>query len=395
MRPAAIADRIAVFVIALEVVIAALTFRHYGLGWDDYTHSEYGDLLINLYKSGFADQRAFSFVNLFYYGGGFDMVSALAAKVLAVRPVRDPAAGQRAVRHRRAYRHLADRPPPWRASRRADCASIAGRLPGLRRPHVHQRQGHAVRGGDDDPAVVAGAHVRRISGAVAPQRRVRRRRTWPGIRLAHSGGRARPRGRDRPARYRRRRSPRAARCTTAAASIHLADAARPVDRLPDHGPAMAVVGDLAAQSALRQRLFLRLLREAVARAVPGPADLCARHAVDLPAADVCHQAAGDHERTGAARHGLDYSRRHARPPADQSRRRAVCGHHGGVPADHHRSGGATRALQRHPAFPVRDSTFRGARRTCRRRFVRMGARARPTIRDRRHRGCFAPASPCR
>ena len=39
-------------------------------------------MLINLYKSGFADQRAFSFVNLFYYGGGFDMVSTLAAKVL-------------------------------------------------------------------------------------------------------------------------------------------------------------------------------------------------------------------------------------------------------------------------------------------------------------------------
>jgi hypothetical protein len=69
-------------VLALDVVVVALTFRDYGLGWDDYTHSEYGDLLINLYRSGFADQRAFSFVNLYYYGGGFDMVSTLAAKVL-------------------------------------------------------------------------------------------------------------------------------------------------------------------------------------------------------------------------------------------------------------------------------------------------------------------------
>jgi hypothetical protein len=51
------------------------------LGWDDYTHSEYGELLLKLYGSGFSDQRAFSFVNLFYYGGGFDMAAALAAKL--------------------------------------------------------------------------------------------------------------------------------------------------------------------------------------------------------------------------------------------------------------------------------------------------------------------------
>ncbi len=59
-----------------------ITFRDYGLGWDDYTHSQYGDLLLKLYGSGFADTRALSFVNLYKYGGGFDMAAALAAKVL-------------------------------------------------------------------------------------------------------------------------------------------------------------------------------------------------------------------------------------------------------------------------------------------------------------------------
>ena len=63
-------------------IIAAVTFRDYGLGWDDYTHSEYGDLLLAFYGSGFSDQRALSFVNLYKYGGGFDMAAALAAKVL-------------------------------------------------------------------------------------------------------------------------------------------------------------------------------------------------------------------------------------------------------------------------------------------------------------------------
>jgi 4-amino-4-deoxy-L-arabinose transferase-like glycosyltransferase len=77
-----IADGLALSILAVVAIIAALTFRDYGLGWDDYTHAEYGGLLLNLYSSGFSDQRALSFVNLYAYGGGFDMLSALAAKVL-------------------------------------------------------------------------------------------------------------------------------------------------------------------------------------------------------------------------------------------------------------------------------------------------------------------------
>jgi hypothetical protein len=77
-----VADALALCIIAVVAVIAAFTFRDYGLGWDDYTHAEYGGLLLNLYASGFSDQRALSFVNLYAYGGGFDMLSALAAKIL-------------------------------------------------------------------------------------------------------------------------------------------------------------------------------------------------------------------------------------------------------------------------------------------------------------------------
>jgi len=80
--PERIADGLALAIIAVVAVIAALTFRDYGLGWDDYTHAEYGGLLLNLYASGFTDQRALSFVNLYAYGGGFDLLSALVAKVL-------------------------------------------------------------------------------------------------------------------------------------------------------------------------------------------------------------------------------------------------------------------------------------------------------------------------
>ena len=77
-----VADRVALAILAAVAITAALTFRDYGLGWDDHTHSQYGELLLKLYGSGFADQRALSFVNLYKYGGGFDMAAALAAKIL-------------------------------------------------------------------------------------------------------------------------------------------------------------------------------------------------------------------------------------------------------------------------------------------------------------------------
>jgi hypothetical protein len=75
-------DLLAIAVLAVVAAIAWLTFRDYGLGWDDYTHAEYGDLLLSLYGSGFRDTRALSFVNLYMYGGGFDMLAALLAKLV-------------------------------------------------------------------------------------------------------------------------------------------------------------------------------------------------------------------------------------------------------------------------------------------------------------------------
>jgi hypothetical protein len=75
-------DDLAMLVLAAVAVIAGLTFRDYGLGWDDYTHAEYADLLLRLFGSGFRDTAALSFANLYMYGGGFDMVAALLHKIL-------------------------------------------------------------------------------------------------------------------------------------------------------------------------------------------------------------------------------------------------------------------------------------------------------------------------
>ena len=79
---ARLCDALAWIVIAVLAGIAGLTFADYGLGWDDYTHSQYGQLLLDFYASGFSDRRALSFVNLYMYGGGFDMLAALIAKIL-------------------------------------------------------------------------------------------------------------------------------------------------------------------------------------------------------------------------------------------------------------------------------------------------------------------------
>src|SRR5246127_4093320 len=77
-----ICDDAAMLVLVVVGLVASFTFRDYGLGWDDYTHAEYADLLLRMYGSGFKDTGALSFANLYMYGGGFDMAAALLHKVI-------------------------------------------------------------------------------------------------------------------------------------------------------------------------------------------------------------------------------------------------------------------------------------------------------------------------
>ena len=70
-------DDLAFLVLGVVAVVAGLTFRDYGLGWDDYTHAEYADLLLRMYGSGFKDTGALSFANLYMYGGGLDRKSVV------------------------------------------------------------------------------------------------------------------------------------------------------------------------------------------------------------------------------------------------------------------------------------------------------------------------------
>jgi hypothetical protein len=64
------------------VVVVFLTFESYGISNDEEVQHQYGEMLINFYASGFADRTAFSFKDLFYYGGLFDMVAIWVDRLL-------------------------------------------------------------------------------------------------------------------------------------------------------------------------------------------------------------------------------------------------------------------------------------------------------------------------
>lgn len=65
-------------VLALFVL---LTFRHYGISNDEEVQHVYGRLLLEFYQSGFSNQSAFHYKNLYLYGGFFDVIAALLEKM--------------------------------------------------------------------------------------------------------------------------------------------------------------------------------------------------------------------------------------------------------------------------------------------------------------------------
>lgn len=80
------ADQISALLAGLALIGVFLVFKDYGLGWDDYTQWQYGHKLIDWYASGFKDQSAFNFANLYLYGGAFDMIGVLLERVLPLDP---------------------------------------------------------------------------------------------------------------------------------------------------------------------------------------------------------------------------------------------------------------------------------------------------------------------
>ena len=65
----------AIFAVLAAVIL--LTFGDYGISWDEWLQNTYGLKLLDYYTSGLEDEAAFEFVNLFLYGGFFDMLAAI------------------------------------------------------------------------------------------------------------------------------------------------------------------------------------------------------------------------------------------------------------------------------------------------------------------------------
>ncbi|MDO9392681.1 MAG: hypothetical protein Q7T42_01710 [Methylotenera sp.] len=67
---------------AALVVFILLTFKQYGISNDEQVQHVYGQLLLKFYGSGFTDQSAFMYKNLYLYGGFFDLIAAILEKIL-------------------------------------------------------------------------------------------------------------------------------------------------------------------------------------------------------------------------------------------------------------------------------------------------------------------------
>lgn len=63
-------------VFAALIAFVVLTFRDYGISNDEPVQHTYGQLLWAWYESGFTDDRAFHYINLYLYGGLFDLIAA-------------------------------------------------------------------------------------------------------------------------------------------------------------------------------------------------------------------------------------------------------------------------------------------------------------------------------
>jgi hypothetical protein len=71
-----IAQRMSFAILGALVMLVAFTFRDYGISWDEELQNTYGDKLLAMYRTLFADRSALSYVNLYFYGGFFDLCTA-------------------------------------------------------------------------------------------------------------------------------------------------------------------------------------------------------------------------------------------------------------------------------------------------------------------------------
>jgi dolichyl-phosphate-mannose-protein mannosyltransferase len=77
-------ERLLFGLVALATVVVLVTFRDYGVTWDEDVHNWYGNFVLNYYLSLFVDHKALHWRDLYNYGAIFD---ALAAALNRVSPI--------------------------------------------------------------------------------------------------------------------------------------------------------------------------------------------------------------------------------------------------------------------------------------------------------------------
>ena len=71
-----VCDRLHNALVALAVLLALLTFRDYGVTWDEDAHNWYGNFVLDYFLSLFSDRTALHWRDLYNYGAIFDTVAA-------------------------------------------------------------------------------------------------------------------------------------------------------------------------------------------------------------------------------------------------------------------------------------------------------------------------------
>jgi hypothetical protein len=74
-------DRLSFALVAVATLFVLLTFRDYGVTWDEDVHNWYGNFVLDYYLSFFNDTTALHWRDLYNYGAVFDMIAAALNRV--------------------------------------------------------------------------------------------------------------------------------------------------------------------------------------------------------------------------------------------------------------------------------------------------------------------------
>jgi hypothetical protein len=69
-------NRLSLALLVVAAALVLLTFRDYGVTWDEDVHNWYGNFVLDYYLSLFADRTALHWRDLYNYGAAFDMPAA-------------------------------------------------------------------------------------------------------------------------------------------------------------------------------------------------------------------------------------------------------------------------------------------------------------------------------